>query len=468
MCSASPPPAPDYAAAAQATAAGNLQSAQQAVIANRPNQYTPYGSSTWTNTPTFDQAGYDAAMAKYNAAQGQQGGGGHYETQTIMDSPNEGASTPQSVQVWVPGSGGGSSVPMPNRADFTGGDNWQNTITFSPQMQALFDQQQKLQTGLFGAQDQALGRVNQTMGQGFDMSGIPQAGTALNPNSLPGFGSVYDPTKSTNTATDAIMARVNPQLDRQEAALRTQLANQGISQGSQAWNTAMDELNRQKNDAFTQAGLQGINLGMQQQGQTFGQSTTNQQLAATLQNQQFGQQQGLRSQGMSEQAYLRSLPMNELNALRTGNQVSQPTFPGFSQQATTAGPDMLGAANAQYNAALGASNAQNAQSAGTMGGLFGLGQLGMMGAGMGLFGAGGDGLGLAGIATMPASFSDRRLKTNIRRVGTANNDLPIYSYRYKWGGPTQLGFMADEVKKVAPEAVGERAGYLTVDYSKVH
>lgn len=428
------PAAPDYTAAAKATAAGNLQSAQLATAANRPNQYTPYGSSTWTNTPTFDQSGYDAAMAAYNASQqgGGGGGGGHYEWQPGA-SGDAGMS-----KVWVPDSSTASTAKMPNRADFTGGDNWQNTITFSPQMQALFDQQQKLQTGLFGAQDQALGRVNQTMGQGFDTSSLPSA------------GSVYDPTQATNTATDAIMARVNPQLDRQEATLRTQLANQGISQGSAAWNTAMDELNRQKNDAITQAGLQGIGLGMQQQGQTYGQQTNN------------------RSQALQLASYLRSLPLNELNALRTGNQVSQPTFPGFSQQATTAGPDLLGAAGQQYNAALGASNAQNASAAGTTGGLFGLGQLGMMGAGMGLFGAGGDGLGLAGIATMPAAFSDRRLKTNIRPIGKADNGLIIYSFKYKWGGPTQLGYMAQEVQKINPEAVGERDGFLTVDYSKVH
>ena len=39
--------------------------------------------------------------------------------------------------------------------------------------------------------------------------------------------------------------------------------------------------------------------------------------------------------------------MNELNALRTGAQVTNPTFQAVPQQQTTAGPDMLGAAQAQ-------------------------------------------------------------------------------------------------------------------------
>ena len=42
--SASAPPPPDYAGAAQATAAGNLDAARANIAANRVNQYTPYGS----------------------------------------------------------------------------------------------------------------------------------------------------------------------------------------------------------------------------------------------------------------------------------------------------------------------------------------------------------------------------------------------------------------------------------------
>ena len=43
----SAPPAPDYTAAAQQTASGNLEAARYATKANRANQYTPYGSLTW-------------------------------------------------------------------------------------------------------------------------------------------------------------------------------------------------------------------------------------------------------------------------------------------------------------------------------------------------------------------------------------------------------------------------------------
>lgn len=65
-------------------------------------------------------------------------------------------------------------------------------------------------------------------------------------------------------------------------------------------------------------------------------------------------------------------------------------------------------------------------------------------------------------------FSDRRLKTDVRRVGHTDDGLPIYKYKYK-GDPkeqTHIGLMADEVEKKHPEAVGLAAGFKTVDYDK--
>lgn len=66
-------------------------------------------------------------------------------------------------------------------------------------------------------------------------------------------------------------------------------------------------------------------------------------------------------------------------------------------------------------------------------------------------------------------FSDRRLKDNIQRIGTADNGLAIYSFTFKGdkSGRTHIGFMADEVLKIHPEAVFTlTSGHMMVDYSK--
>ena len=66
------------------------------------------------------------------------------------------------------------------------------------------------------------------------------------------------------------------------------------------------------------------------------------------------------------------------------------------------------------------------------------------------------------------AFSDIRLKTNINKVGIYSKyNLPIYTFNYIWGGAEQIGFMAQDVLTVLPDAVIEINGFYAVNYSKV-
>jgi hypothetical protein len=73
----------------------------------------------------------------------------------------------------------------------------------------------------------------------------------------------------------------------------------------------------------------------------------------------------------------------------------------------------------------------------------------------------------AGITKPTFSFSDRRLKQNVVRLGTRSDGLGVYGFEYIWGGGRQIGLMAQEVAILYPEAVGESGGFMTVDYGKV-
>jgi hypothetical protein len=80
--------------------------------------------------------------------------------------------------------------------------------------------------------------------------------------------------------------------------------------------------------------------------------------------------------------------------------------------------------------------------------------------------------GLMGSTTPSSQFmgtmvSDRRAKTDIKRVGELDNGLGIFTYKYKGGGPRQMGVMAQDVQKVNPGAVRNIGGLLAVDYGKV-
>lgn len=75
--------------------------------------------------------------------------------------------------------------------------------------------------------------------------------------------------------------------------------------------------------------------------------------------------------------------------------------------------------------------------------------------------------GMFGIAGNFIKYSDRRLKTDVKKVGKTDDGQSIYQYRYKGGGGMQLGLMAQDVEKKHPDAVSKDAfGFRRVDYSK--
>ena len=292
-----------------------------------------------------------------------------------------------------------------------GTDPYGNTLytatqTLSPEGQNLLNQTNQLNTGLMSTANQGLDYANQVLSQpGVDTSKLAQTG--INP------GQSYQ---------DAMMSRLAPQIDRENAQLEQQLANRGIAQGTDAYNQAKQLQAQQHNDLLNSATVQGMNTG----------------LAAN-------------QQGFQQQAYNQMQPINVINALRTGSQVQNPSFANTPMQANTAGPDLLGAANASYQNQLNAYNAQQAQGGNFMGGLMNLG-------------------GTLGAAAIKPS--DRKLKKDIKRIGTHDLGIGIYTYHYKDGHDLpkelQVGVMADEVETIMPEAVITMAdGYKAVNYALI-
>lgn len=68
---------------------------------------------------------------------------------------------------------------------------------------------------------------------------------------------------------------------------------------------------------------------------------------------------------------------------------------------------------------------------------------------------GGIGLGVAGLGL---AFSDKRLKTNIHKVGETNDGVPIYRYQFKGSPEWHVGLIAQDVEKKHPDAVHEGIG----------
>jgi hypothetical protein len=88
-------------------------------------------------------------------------------------------------------------------------------------------------------------------------------------------------------------------------------------------------------------------------------------------------------------------------------------------------------------------------------------QFGQIAGGLGSLFGGGGGTTAGNIFKI---FSDRRVKEDIEQVGTLFDGTPVYRYRYKGQPAFQIGLMAQDVEKFAPEAVGQIGPWKAVDY----
>jgi hypothetical protein len=74
---------------------------------------------------------------------------------------------------------------------------------------------------------------------------------------------------------------------------------------------------------------------------------------------------------------------------------------------------------------------------------------------------------IGAVATAAMMYSDRRLKTNVRRIATRGDGTGLYEFEYIWGGPKRVGVMADEVLVTRPGAVVRVGEFYAVDYAKL-
>jgi hypothetical protein len=418
--SKSTPKAPDYAAAAEQQAQGSREVTEQQTWANRPDQFTPWGSQTWQNQ-----------------------------------------------QVWDP-----STQQYLNR--------WAQTTELTPESQRALDAQLALTTGRSELGASLFPRAEQEFGQAidwskFDAAGRPVQAGQLTPEQLArGYetaGPNLDPSQRyQQQAQDAIYqqweSRALPQQARETDALRTQLYNMGLKEGDQAYDEEMRKLRESQGDqqrqaayqatigsgaeaqrflgmdAATRAQLTGENRDLAQFGNQaalgqFGMGAQAGEQNFQQQMQESAYQTQLRQQQIAEEMQRRGFSLNEINAIISGQQVGMPNMPGFNQAQRAEGTQNLAAAQMTGQAELDRFNAQQAATQGMM----------------------------SGIGSIAGGFmmSDRRFKRDVKRIGTTPGGTPLYRFRYIFGGPEMVGVMADEV----PHAVTKIAGIRFVDYSKV-
>jgi hypothetical protein len=74
------------------------------------------------------------------------------------------------------------------------------------------------------------------------------------------------------------------------------------------------------------------------------------------------------------------------------------------------------------------------------------------------------------LTTSVTTYSDKRLKMNINNMSTNNNILDLASFEYNYimrPEVTEIGFIAQDVERVAPQIVREHNGYKTIQYDRL-
>ena len=525
-----PPPAPDYAGAAQAQGQANLDAARLTARISNPNINTPYGGQRVSfGKPTVNESAYNKAMEAYNQAVAAQKAYNDRRAQTPSVSPGQfpttgplpttpgaqptvggavggppGLRSPEGFEPQYGGalqsdqfaqmgvsdnfqydptggqriSGGGGFLDMqpgtpetapnysqygvtgytpylnekgelvaPTREQFTSMTDLDTPFIeqfLSPEQQKILEAQQRVDLGLSGLGETALGTAQNVLGKPFqpnlrdlqtelggygnvqgapDLMGMGRAGADVSAYEfggapdLFGYGSAGGgpagglfglaqgggrplrqqtgidtsgmanvqyapnlsrlgfaqgqvpmeqlqrgidtsqlaamPVQAGTTGQQAILSRIEPQLQRRRQALETQLANQGIPRGSEAYNEAITEQQQQENDAIQQAALQGLQLDMSARAQGFGE----QQAAAQFANQAALGQFGMGTTGVD--VYNRALQQNVGTALaqqQAQNVAQQQDF----QQRVAAGEFGNAAQQALFGSGLQSQAARNA------------------------------------------------------------------------------------------------------------
>jgi len=210
-----------------------------------------------------------------------------------------------------------------------GNPTWTATTSLSPDQQQLYNYDIATSKGLGELQQKGLGYVGSMLDKPFSTQNLPQFGI-----------------KGGENYEDAIMRRLQPTIAAETKSFDAQMANQGIPVGSEAYQNAKRVFDARQNDKLVSAITGGFDVG------------------SRMRQQQFG-----------EEAYMRNEPINTLNAVRSGSQVTGPSgyFVNAPQQATTTGADYLSAAGMTGNANIAAANAENAQRNAMIQGLFSIG-----------------------------------------------------------------------------------------------
>lgn len=307
---ADPPQMPDYAGLMRQQINANRADFQTQTQASRPDVFTPYGSSTWSQGHKFNNERYTQDALEY---------------QNKLDQWNQMTEAQQAEN---------KKPEAPNQANYYD-PTWSNKTELSPQEQQAYDSRMSLAQSL---RDRAQGEQT------------PQTPTWNGPQYDAGTGQRY-----VDQTFKAFHDRMDPIFQTQDRRLTDKLQQQGFAINSDAVNEQTKLQDQKHSDAYQQMLAQAM-----QTGSALNTDELNRGLSAS----KAGFDAGMTTAGFQAQEQHKQLA-DALGALQGNTGGSQ--VPGVTSAATPtlSTPNMLSIAEQQYGNQIGAYNAQTAGQATT-------------------------------------------------------------------------------------------------------
>lgn len=339
--SGSPPPPPDPFATAAAQGAQNRETAAFNAALARANQQTPWGSLTWeidpNSGPQYNQDAYERALKAFETSSssfaGSQTRPPDSRTAEGLPAwliPGRDPNDPNSYSLQDPNKAEDGSVKAPvapRLEDFKisdGAPKYTSKMTLSDSQQKLFDQDQATKLKLSALGGRAADVAGDVLDQPVDFSGLPEIET--------GEGARQRLEEALYRRGERQLA---PRYAQAEEAERNRLLNAGFSVNGAGFDKALGNFRREKDAAFADLSDRSIILGGSEADRAFNQSTAN------------------RRQALQELLLERQLPIQEINALRTGSQLQLPQFSPTQGVSGMQPVDLAGLIGQQYQGNLG-------------------------------------------------------------------------------------------------------------------
>ena len=209
---------------------------------------------------------------------------------------------------------------------------WTQNVNLNADSQAALDSQLGLQRGKSDLAGGMMGRLEDEFGEQMDWSKFGnQTDLNFNPDELR--------QRAEDASYDRSTSRLDPRFEQESQALEVKLRNQGLGAGDEAYDNAMANQGRTKEDAYANARNDATLTGRAESAQAYGQ----QQGQADYANK-------LRQNQISEEMKKRGTSLNEMNAVLNGQQVNTPQFENFSEAGRAQATDYSGAAQSKSNA----------------------------------------------------------------------------------------------------------------------